>query len=188
MDIQSAAELKSKIASAAAETKAVLAGETGIFKRLIAEHAEILSLLKAVQASADGEQRAALFETLRIKITVHAEAEEKEFYSLLAGREETAETIQIHQDEHRTMAALLTTVQNLEPLGGEWDELVGKLHVLVTEHVQREENKLFDASKPAISAPKAETIESRFVERKVEEAARLDDGEPQQGRYDLPLP
>ncbi len=179
--------LTSKIARVAAETKAALTGETGIFKRLIAEHAEVRSLMQAAQSTSDAEERTQLMDTIRTKLTLHTEAEEKEFYSLLEGREETAETIQIHVDEHRIMAALLATLQNLHPISSEWDELVGKLFILFNSHVEREEKKLFIASKPAIDASLAADIESRFVDRKVEEAGHLDEPENQH-KYDMPLP
>jgi hemerythrin superfamily protein len=188
MVVQSGPELKSKIAGAAAETKALLAGETGIYKRLIAEHAELLSLAKTVQETAESEGRAQAFARLKSKLTLHNEAEEKEFYTLLEQRPETQETVQIQVDEHRVTMALVNTLQNLEPTSAEWDELMGKLRTLLCSHVEREENDLFEQSKPAIGKTDSEEIESRFVERKVEEAARLDEPRPQEGKYELPLP
>lgn len=187
MPSQTAATLDSKIARLAAENKATLEGETGIFKRLIAEHAEVRALIVAAREENDGEQRLALFQTLKAKLTLHAEAEEKEFYNLLERAEATAETVQIQLDEHRVMEALLATLQNLHPIGSEWDELLGKLLVLFDGHVQREEHKLFVASKNEIDEPVAGEIESRFVEREAEQATHLDDA-PQQKKYDLPLP
>lgn len=183
-----AAQLKSIFKGAAAETKAVLSGEAGIYKRLIAEHAELESLLHSVASSDDPVQRAALFERLKAKLTLHTEAEEKEFYALLEGRPETAEMIQVHVDEHRVMDALLATLQTLDPASGEWEELVGKLRTLFTGHVRREEGPLFEASKSVILSPQAEDIEARFVERKKEEAAVLDDPEPQHTKFEMPLP
>lgn len=188
MPTQTSAELKSILARAAAEANAVFHGEAGIFKRLIAEHAELASLLQAVTSSDDVAQRSTLFERLKAKLTVHTEAEEKEFYALLEGRAETAETIQIHVDEHRVMAALLTTVQTLNPASNEWEELVGKLRIVFVGHVQREEASLFEASKGVINQPEAEKIEARFVDRKEEEASRLDDPTPQHTKFEMPLP
>lgn len=188
MPVQSRPELKSKIASAAAEAKALVTGETGIYKRLIAEHAEIIALLEGMRQTQGSEGRSQAFVKLKTKLTLHTEAEEKEFYTLLEERPDTAETVQIQVDEHRVMMALVATLQNLEPASAEWDELVGKLADLLHAHVEREEKELFEKSKPVISTSASEEIESRFVQRKVEEAAHLDDPSPQEGKYELPLP
>lgn len=183
MQVQSRPEVTGKFESAAAE-----AGETGIYKRLIAEHAEVIALVDTLRETKDSEGRTQTFVKIKSKLTLHTEAEEKEFYTLLEQRSETAEMVQIQVDEHRVMMALVATLQNLVPTSTEWDELVGKLAVLLHTHVEREEKGLFEQSKPVISKSNSEEIESCFVQREAEEAEHLDDPRPQEGKYERPLP
>jgi hemerythrin-like domain-containing protein len=183
-----ATELKSKIIATTTAAKATLNGEVGIYRRLKAEHAEVLSLIQAAEAATDAATRTDLFATVRRQLTTHIEAEEKEFYALLSQYPATKEYTQINVDEHRALEAILTTLQHIEPMCAEWGELFGKLKALLISHVEREERELFEASKDLISSQEAKVIEVRFSEGKAEEAKRFDGDDQEVSRYVIPIP
>jgi hemerythrin superfamily protein len=182
-----AAELKSKWVGTTSAAKSALTGEVGIYRRLKAEHAELLSLMEAAEGASDAAVRTELFGKIRQLFTVHAEAEEKEFYSVLTQFTETLECTQINVDEHRVLGAILTTLQNIEPLSAEWSELFGKFKMLFVGHIGREENELFEASKAFVTTQEAKDLETRFTDQKAVETTRLDQGELEFTRYEVPI-
>ncbi len=132
------------------------------------------SKVKGIFAELDGtteravKKRETLFADLKMELTLHAEAEEKFFYSRLEDPKESRAITLEALEEHNVVKTLLAELE-VDPKGTE--EWAAKLTVLkenVEHHVKEEEGELFKSAKKVLSAEDAEAIAEEIEAFKAE--------------------
>jgi hypothetical protein len=160
-------EKRAKAAGAMKKVGAALKGETGIFRRLRAEHAEMLSLLRQIAHSNNGvDIRRQLFPIIRVELIAHAEAEIAEFYSVLKRFSDTGEMVSRCTDEQKAMEQLLGSLESMDVALASWLDIFAQLTMRYEHHVHDEENRLFPLAKSHLPKADAELLERRYLEEK----------------------
>jgi hemerythrin-like domain-containing protein len=130
------------------------------------DHDKVKSLFEQLEATGEDEEsrRERLFSTLFRELDLHAEAEERYFYSRLKNNDDTREIVLESLAEHKTAKRLLAELDAMDKGTPEW---TGKCRTLAEEierHVEVEEQELFPLAQKVIgdeeAAGIAEDIES----------------------------
>lgn len=161
---EKAGEMIGKAHAAAATLK----GDTGIFRKLQEEHAEVSTLMKRVATSSDPETRRDLFPKIRRELLAHAEAEEKEFYPILEQRPETQALAKQARNEHAEVELMLDQLVGMDASSDAWVDVFDRLMKSVEQHVQEEEHEIFPKAKPFFDDTQANQVEKVYMERKRE--------------------
>jgi hemerythrin-like domain-containing protein len=129
-----------------------------IYKYLKKDHDKVADLMEQVIATKDLGERQALFETIKLELSLHADTEEKTFYKAIddATRskavEEKVEHANEEHDEIREYLGKLTEAPLTEEL---WIETFGEFKHSVAHHVEEEEGDIFEKAKKYLSHEEA---------------------------------
>lgn len=139
-----------------------------IYETLHKDHQTISGLFKAIEdsSSTDINARDNVFSQLKDELDIHSRAEDEVFYSELAKHSDSLFSTLQAREEHHIVDMLL---KELDAMPKESDQWFAKLCVLkenVEHHVDQEETELFGHAKSYLSADQAQSLGSRFDERK----------------------
>ncbi len=146
-----------------------------LYELLHRDHKEISALFASLSQTEEKDlgKRTHLFEKLKEKLTVHAKAEEKFFYSAIKDLSKSHKITLEALEEHKVVKRLL---QELDLNNKDRDEWMAKLTVLqenVEHHVKEEEGDLFKKAKEVLSPEETQAIAISIKEFKEEYASAL---------------
>jgi len=165
-------ELASKAVGMAKAASATLAGYRGIFRTLKREHGEVSVLMMRIATDRDGSVRAELFPIIARELLAHAQAEDAEFYTVLADHESTRAMVMQLEADHERIEMLLGELAAIPMSSSGWLIRFRELQRAVQEHVDQEENQVFPRARHILSNELAEEIDHRYQVEK----ARADSG------------
>lgn len=142
----------------------------GVFARLAADNAELVSLFARTEAASDPESKQALWTELRRSLLSHERAKNHELYrvcdeypSLLAYSEEAT-----HQN--RVVESMVRDLSSLAFDSSEWRTTFEALRDKVQSRLEREEAEVFPRAQAAIGADRAELLELAYISARRSEA------------------
>lgn len=152
-------ELASKAVGTAKAAGATLAGYRGIFRTLKREHGELSVLMMRVATDRDGTARAQLFPIIARELLAHAQAEDAQFYSVLADHESTRAMVVELEAQHERIEILLGELAMTPVTAPDWMIRFRDLQRAVEEHVDQEEHQVFPRARRILSPEVAEEID-----------------------------
>lgn len=164
-------ELASKAVGMAKAASATLAGYRGIFRTLKREHGEVSVLMMRIATDRDGSARAELFPTIARELLAHAQAEDAEFYTVLADHESTRAMVIELEADHERIELLLGELAAIPMKSSGWLIRFRELQRAVQEHVDQEENQVFPRARHILSTELAEEIDHRYQVEKARGAS-----------------
>jgi len=141
-----------------------------IYEALEKDHQKLKALVEdLVEVSERNERRKAklLVEEIRDELIPHSRAEEAVFYNIL-GTFGEAQPLVLHHgfQEHIEAEAILRSLQAKEDLDKEWHLLVRKFQKALLEHIDEEENEIFETAKKFLSETDATMMAATFEQLK----------------------
>ena len=155
-------ELASKAVGIARAASATLAGYRGIFRTLKREHGEVSVLMMRIATEREGADRAQLFPLIVRELLAHAQAEDAEFYTILADHESTRGMVMQLEADHERIEMLLDELATIPTNASGWLLRFRELQRAVQEHVDQEENQVFPRARHILSPEMAEEIDHRY--------------------------
>lgn len=138
-----------------------------IYTRLKQDHEKQRELCEELKSTRSGSQnRAVLWEKLKVELEAHASAEEQVFYSALMKKPDGTEEARHSVHEHQEMTKLITELDAMDQSADVWEKKFKKLAHDVIHHVDEEEADIFPAAKDLIDAAKAKAMVEDFNKRK----------------------
>ncbi len=136
-----------------------------VYRLLHEDHRKVASLLEELESTTERvvRSREHLFANLMMELSVHAEAEERCFYSRLEDAEQTRDLTLEALEEHKAAKRLLSELDKDDKATEQW---LAKLKVLrenVRHHVEEEEQELFQRAKKVLSADDALAIAEEII-------------------------
>lgn len=160
--MRSLTELASKAVGAARAASAAVAGYRGVFRTLKREHGEVSVLMMRIATDRDGAARAQLFPLLARELLAHAQAEDAEFYTVLADHETTRPLVLQLEADHERVEVLLSELAGMPLNAPGWMLRFRDLVRAVQEHVDYEENQVFPRARQLLSPELADEIDHRY--------------------------
>ena len=136
-----------------------------IYETLKQDHRAVERLFDRIEKAKDPDERFSLFISLKDELLFHAKAEEKVFYSQLGG-DETEELIEHARSEHEAVESVLARLQDMEPDDDAFLETIEELRSMVEDHVEEEEEELFEQAREILGDDDDDAIEARFTAEK----------------------
>ena len=130
------------------------------------DHEKTKSLFEQLQAAGEYEEslRERLFSALLREMELHAEAEERFFYSRLKNNDTTRDWVSASLAEHKIMKKTLHELNAADKGTPDWTVKCARLREMAEDHIADEEEKLFPLAQYVIeeeeAAGIAEDIES----------------------------
>lgn len=171
-----------KIKAAVHQAAAVLSGKAGILNTLEGEHAEVSALMeKVLTASNPTESAEEHYPTIRRKLLLHARAEQDVLYSACEKRPETSTMIANARNEHREMERLFGELDRMPVDSPAWLDEFRRLQQTVQQHVEQEENALFERCKEAFENSELRDLDDEYKDAKTLVEGKITDA-PMQHR------
>lgn len=138
-----------------------------IYSRLKQDHEKQRELCEELKSTRSGSQnRADLWDALKVELEAHASAEEQVFYSALMQKPNGTEEARHSVHEHQEMTKLITELDAMDQSADVWEKKFNKLAHDVIHHVDEEEADIFPAAKKLIDADVAMAMVEDFNTRK----------------------
>jgi len=138
-----------------------------IYTRLKQDHEKQRELCEKLKSTRSGSQnRAELWEKLKVELEAHASAEEQVFYSALMKKPDGTEEARHSVHEHQEMTKLITELDAMDQSSDVWDKKFRTLAHDVIHHVDEEEADIFPAAKELIDPSLAKSMVEDFDTRK----------------------
>jgi hemerythrin superfamily protein len=148
----------------------------GILQDLHNDHSEVDSLMNRIVDSADGAQRAALFDEMKTKLLAHAHAEQEVLYRPLEGSQSEASRSFAHEgvNEHQIVEQQLQKLSaDRDKASEQWLAELKVLRELVEHHVEEEESTGFSCARDEFDKDELEAMGQRFQTRKAQIMTRV---------------
>lgn len=136
-----------------------------LFELLKTDHREAEKLMKQIESTAH-EKREDLFATLKQKLTLHMQIEEKELYPKLQKIEEMEDQVEDALQEHREAREYLADLEDLDQDEDEWLSSFQDMQEAIQHHVEDEEEEIFPDSKKFLSEEQLSEIGQRCMQMK----------------------
>lgn len=149
--------------------KAVRAGFNGlrgVFLHLAEEHGELSAMMKHVSKSKDARVRREHYAKIRTELLSHERAELAEIYPVLAHYDSTHEVVVLHSQEATQLESAIRAVDALDPSSETWAMAFERLHALVQQHIEEEENEFFPKAQAALGDAAAVSLRTRYESAK----------------------
>lgn len=147
--------------------------EARIYEDLKRDHDRHRALLERIAATpADGEEREALFESLRQELQAHAAAEEESLYATMLGCPDLRDEARHSVSEHKEIDDMLGGLVELDTQSGDWIEKFKEMRHRYLHHIEEEEEEMFPAASEQLSHKAEERIADVFEDRKPKELER----------------
>ena len=138
-----------------------------IYDRLKKDHEKQRELCETLKNTHSGSQnRANLWEELKVELEAHASAEEQVFYSALMKKPEGTEESRHSVHEHQEMTKLITELDAMDQSTDVWEKKFKKLAHDVVHHVDEEEADIFPVARKCIDSERAKDMVAEFNTRK----------------------
>ncbi len=143
-----------------------------LYMLLHQDHEKAKSLFAQLAATGEDEQdrRERLFSTLFRELNLHAEAEERYFYSRLKTNDETRDITLDSLGDHKEMKRLLAQMEATDAGAPEWTAKCRQLRSDCEDHMAREEEDLFPRARRIIEDEEAAGIAEDIQAYKEEQA------------------
>ena len=159
-------KMAAKTAGKAAAVGARAKGLTGVFNKLAEQHKEAAVLLKRAAGTDDPGKREELWRTVRRELLSHEKAELSTVYPALKQEAATADIPRHHNEEVPELEEAIAAIDRAGFDSPQWQPLLQRLHALVTEHAEEEENEFFPRAEEALGKEKAADLEKPFLAAK----------------------
>ena len=147
-----------------------------ILQDLHNDHSEVDSLMDRIMDSAEGAERATLFDEMKTKLLAHAHAEQEVLYRQLEASQSEAsrsfgrEGVNEHQIVEQQLQKLSADRDNA---GEQWLAELKVLRELVEHHVNEEESTGFSCARDAFDKDELEAMGQQFQTRKAQLMTRV---------------
>jgi hypothetical protein len=148
-----------------------------IFQDLKADHDRHRAML-ATLSGAKAEDRAPLFEALRIEITAHAAAEEESLYATMLANPDLRDEARHSVAEHKEIDDFFGALVELDPASEEWTAKFADMRHRYEHHIDEEEEDMFPAASDKLSAEEEARLAAIFQRRKPKELERAEEEMP----------
>ncbi|MGJ8562316.1 MAG: hemerythrin domain-containing protein [Alphaproteobacteria bacterium] len=146
-----------------------------IYTRLKHDHEKQRDLCETLASTQSGSQnRADLWEELKVELEAHAAAEEQVFYSALMKKPDGTDEARHSVHEHQEMTKLIDELDAMDQSADVWMKIFGKLKHLVVHHVDEEEADIFPVARKVISRDAANDMTGSFDTRKSAELEKVE--------------
>jgi hemerythrin superfamily protein len=136
---------------------------------LSSDHREFLELIARIQQTREGEERRDLADTLIAELVRHAVAEEMFVYPAMRKHlPDGKEAVEHDTAEHKELEREMKALEDVEPTGTRFDELVAALEATLRDHIEDEEADQFPKLRAHIPSEDLVTMAG-----KVEAAKRI---------------
>ena len=144
-----------------------------IYARLKQDHKKQRDLCETLKNTHSGSQnRADLWEKLKVELEAHASAEEQVFYSALMKKPDGTEEARHSVHEHQEMTKLITELDAMDQSSDIWEKKFKTLAHDVVHHLEEEEKDIFPAAKKLIETETAKSMVAEFNDRKPAEVEK----------------
>ncbi len=136
---------------------------------LTTDHREATALISEIRATTGAEQRRELADTLIAELVRHSVAEEMYVYPAMRKHLPTGDSAVEHDvEEHKQLETLMKELEGLDGDDPAFTEVIGRLEVVLADHVSDEEGTQFPALRASL--PRDELVQ---LAAKVESAKKL---------------
>lgn len=158
-----------KMASNAAglnERSGAAKGLSGVFLRLIEEHARVGALIERVVASSDDGVRSKLYATIRSELLAHETGELNAVYAVLAEYPELRDLEAEHSIRASDLQAAIAELDATSVGDAGWAPAFERLATLVRDHVDLEESRYFPIAQKVIGEERAQQLRHSYESAK----------------------
>ncbi len=163
-------KIVSEGAGALKETKAKIAGLTGVFAHLAREHGEVTALLLRVKASSAPDVRTALFPKIRAELLSHEKAELSVVYPAFREHPELVKFAEQHDKEAEDLERQIALVSKASTADPSWPDVFNELVEMVSGHVKEEEGAFFPEASRILGPNASNELLARYEGAKAEAA------------------
>jgi len=154
-----------------------------IFADLKADHDRHRDLFERIASSdPDGDERARLFEDLRVELQAHAAAEEESLYATMLGKPDLRDEARHSVSEHKEIDDYLGELVEEDPSSDKWAKTFKDLRHRYLHHIDEEEEEMFPAASDDLDDATKERLAETFENRKPKEVERAEDELPGDAR------
>ena len=170
-------KIKQAVAGAIKATGQGLQGRTGIFSTLSKDHGKVASLMSELAETDNDEvhRREALFETIRVELLAHAQAEDAVFYERCSSLHQLVDKVALARDEHGDIETLLAELSHMHAGQQAWMDKFVSLKTRVSVHVAVEEKEVFPIAQEYLSGDEADALDAEYAQRRESAMKRLGD-------------
>jgi hypothetical protein len=140
--------------------RARLSGLVGVFAYLTEQHGELLALMQ--RARVNNAKFTELWPTIRVELISHEQAEDRELYAVLRGRDATRALADHHATQVAELEHLIGRVDALSVGTPEHAAVFRRLREAVIRHVHDEERDTFPRAQQALGKDHAESLATAF--------------------------
>jgi hypothetical protein len=148
-----------------------------IFQDLKADHDRHRAMLTELEA-ANFEDRAELFEALRVEISAHAAAEEESLYATMLGNPDLRDEARHSVSEHKEVDDFFGELVELDPASEAWTAKFKEMRHRYENHIDEEEEEMFPSASEKLSSEEEARLAEIFERRKPKELVRAEEEKP----------
>jgi hypothetical protein len=141
-------------------------GLSGVFLRLMEEHAKVGALIKRVAASSDDGVRSKLYATIRSELLAHETGELNAVYAVLAEYPELRDLEAEHSIQASDLQAAIAELDAISVGDAGWGPAFERLATLVQDHVDLEESRYFPIAQKVIGEERAQQLRHSYESAK----------------------
>lgn len=154
-----------------------------IFEDLKRDHDRHRDLLERIGSSdPDGEERAQLFEQLRVELQAHAAAEEESLYATMLANPDLRDEARHSVSEHKEIDDYLGELVEADPAGDAWMKTFKEMRHRYLHHIEEEEEEMFPAAAKDLDEETKARLAAVFEKRKPKELERAEEEMPGDAR------
>lgn len=154
-----------------------------IFEDLKRDHDRHRDLLARIASSdPDGEERAQLFEQLRVELQAHAAAEEESLYATMLASPDLRDEARHSVSEHKEIDDYLGELVEADPSSDAWAKTFKELRHRYLHHIEEEEEEMFPAAARDLDDATKAKLAAVFEKRKPKELERAEEEMPGDAR------
>ncbi|HEY0621674.1 hemerythrin domain-containing protein [Sphingomonas sp.] len=154
-----------------------------IFAELKRDHDRHRDLLERIVSSdPDSEERAVLFEQLRVELQAHAAAEEESLYATMLANPDLRDEARHSVAEHKEIDDYLGQLVEADPSSDAWAKIFKELRHRYLHHIEEEEEEMFPAAARDLDEETKVRLAAVFEKRKPKELERAEDELPGDAR------
>lgn len=154
-----------------------------IFADLKADHDRHRDLFERIGSSdPDSQERAQLFEELRIELQAHAAAEEESLYATMLANPDLRDEARHSVSEHKEIDDFLGELVEEDVSSEKWSKTFKDLRHRYLHHIDEEEEEMFPAASKDLDEDTKARIAAVFEKRKPKELERAEEEQPGDAR------
>jgi len=141
---------------------------TKLFADLKKDHRKVEDLFSQIEKAGDkaAKKREKLFQTLKLELTAHAEAEEQVLYAEIKKVEKLKDLSLEAYEEHHVVKILLEELTELSAEDEKWMAKLTVLKEMIEHHVEEEEGEMFPKAEKSLDKETQTEIAERIQEVK----------------------